>query len=171
MQYKLTEEQSTEFFNNMVAIDDFAKNISTYSMKKVKEWYKLYLENIKWYQRTRSFDSFLRAIGTFDGLQVFHMQTMDYEILIPYKFAWCNGIKLKKLSKMTGLSITELEDDVAKVWTAARFMNAFSTFIYRNHSILGDVKEYSTIPYTVNDSTLKHLKGCAGIVKDYNIEV
>lgn len=172
MQYKLTEDQSTDFFNNMQAIETYAEEISNYGVKKTREWYNEYLKNIKWYQRVRSYASFLRAIGSFDGLEIYNSSTLGYSYLSHYKHSgWCNGIKLKKLSKMTGLSITELETETQAVWGSVRFMYLYSSLLYKNIEILHDLKTYSTIPYTVDSRTLTHLKSCEEIVKNNKIEV
>lgn len=171
MQYKLTEEQSISFFNNMMLIDEYVKETSQYAVTKSKEWYNLYSKNIKWYSLTRNYNSFLKAIGSLDGLQIDHSSTLGIDYITHYKHSgWCGGIKTKKLAKMLGVCTVEIENEVNNVWKAIQFMWSYSSTIYQNSIILYDIKTYGKIPYTIDTKTLNHLKLCEKIVKEFKLE-
>ncbi|BEH88339.1 hypothetical protein [Klebsiella phage phiKp_21] len=170
MIYHLTEEQSTEYFNNLEAVLDYHKKIHTDACNILNSWYTFYkmnFNNLPWYMKfgVLSYKKFLASIANDTGLEI---RNKMYQYVTPRNMSgWVYKLKINKIQKLTGIDLST--ESINLVIHAMHFGLQYDS-MYNLYRTLEKIKKYGSIPYTIDEYDLKIFEHVSFLVQHYNIE-
>lgn len=169
-QFKLTDDQSDDFYNHMFLIDKFAEELSTDAVMIVKTWYSCFKKNKKWYWIDRDLKAFLKTITFSNNIKLVN-SSIGYSYLSKQSNTlWSAGFKVSRIVELTGLPLDVVQKDTEKLWKIIDFINTNMTFIYRNYDIFTDLKQYYNSPYVLTEKYYHHMEQCILKVDEWNLE-
>lgn len=155
MQFKLTEEQSTKFFNDL---DDAVSTIQDINRKAIDilhTWHQTYIANHKSFFgfAPMPFDTFCKKIVYEKGI---HVYESDRDIsFLTGTDGWAFTIRSKKVEKYTKLTIGEIIHDVNKIRAAAISASLRHSEYDTWFDMLYKMKNYMQSPYVIDDEWLR----------------
>lgn len=165
MNYKLSEEQSVKFYEDLELIHDFAKKISTEALDLVRTYYGLYELEVEkhYFWKKKSFHWFLKTIGNDTGYEYVgpSCTSLGWEFITTRNNSgWVYKTKPERIAKLTGLDVNQVKNECAIIQKAAWYMFGNRAFMWKINNYLNDLRNYLTVPYTLDDewmSTYKYL--------------
>ena len=172
MNYKLTEEQSTDFYDKMLLIEDYARNLSSTAVELARSYYEMYkVECSKhWWWREKSFTWFLSTIGNDKGYALYKAEQSSYGfdyLNTRHLSGWVFKTKAKRIAKLTGLDISDVVGTCDVIQRAAWFMFGNSGLLYDIRTTREKFEKYCTVPYTVDEKVLSIIRSMDYII-DYH---
>lgn len=174
MIYKLTEEQSIEYFNNIEALLGYHKKVHTDACNILNDWYNLYRMNrnnltffTKLMYNDISYEKFLSIIANDTGLSLYSAN--EYQCVIPRRLSgWVTKLKIDKIQKLTGIT---LNPESINIVLHAKQLGLQHGSMWSIYEIYNKLTKYCTIPYTVDEEDLASIKNIEFWIKYYKINV
>jgi hypothetical protein len=158
MLYNLTEEQSTEMYNDLVQAIALVDEIGDSAVIILNKWYESYTQNAKrWFGlKPYSFEKFTKKIVWGKGIEI-HSDDDSMKIIGTDNFYFT--VRYKKVMKLT--KITNSKEIVSDSFVLYAAQSA-SVTDYNQKSkwvkMLTNIDAYMKVPYTIDDDWIETMK-------------
>ncbi|AZU98073.1 hypothetical protein SEPL_296 [Salmonella phage SE_PL] len=157
MQYNLTEEQSTKFYEELVDAIETIDTLNELAIDTFNNWHIQYLANHKsiFGFKPYSIEKFGKKITIGKGIEIGQNQKRR---VIYNADGWGANLRTTKIAKLTGRSFLDVLGEVNLVSAAC------TSFVYKSYEydewceIREKMEKYMQIPYTIDNEWLEVLE-------------
>jgi hypothetical protein len=159
MQYNLTEEQSTKFYNDLKDAVDIINRVQQSAVTAFLGWYDDYVNNHHsiFGFKPMSIEKFGKKITLTKGIVV-NIESSNRKT-ISNKDGWSANLRPKTIAKLTKNSYLDILGEVNMVSAACMA----SMCAYREYEVWTDMihkmENYMQVPYTIDQEWLDELEG------------
>lgn len=166
MQYNLTEEQSTKFYNDLVDAIETIDTLNELAIETFNNWHVQYLANYKsiFGFKPYSIEKFGKKITLGKGIAI----DQNPERRVIYNIdGWGANLRTKKIAKLTGRTFLDILGEVNLI-SAACTSHVYQNYEYNEWCEIRDkMQKYMKVPYTIDDEWLEVLKSLSSKIYYY----
>lgn len=158
MQYNLTEEQSTKFYNDLKDAVDMIDRVQALAVTAFLGWYDDYVNNHHsiFGFKPMSIEKFGKKITLTKGIVI--NQYSDDRKTISNKDGWSGNLRPKTITKLTKNTYLDILGEINIVSAAC----LASMFEYREYNewvaMINKMEKYMQVPYTIDQEWLDVLE-------------
>lgn len=167
MQYNLTEEQSTKFYNDLKDAVALIDEVQDHGIKAFEGWYQDYLNNYHsiFGFKPMSIEKFGKKITLTKRIQI--VEEHDGKRRLENQDGWSSNLRPKTICKLTGNDYMDILGEV-NIASAACLA---SMIRYREYdgwtSMIKKMETYMQVPYTIDQEWLDVLESLPNDVHFY----